>query len=153
MSGWKLIFSKLKSRVKEFYVHMLLKNDRYVLAYPLPGMGDILQFLMHLKSLKSQHPGKKFVILVTKRHFKELVKLYSKVVFRVVLLSENQCARIEEKAQGEFYTSGYWKKVYDKKNPKLYFHYSIMAGYGIPERTPAYIPQVNYSYYKNKNRV
>ncbi|MBE6419472.1 MAG: glycosyltransferase family 9 protein [Akkermansiaceae bacterium] len=59
--------------------------DRDVqIIFPPQGLGDILIVCALLKEYKKNHPNKKIVIWVTKRHFKELAELYSNYIFDII---------------------------------------------------------------------
>ena len=128
----------------ELRVWRLLGGNRYIVVYPPQGLGDILQVLMHLQGLKAIYPGKKVALVITKPHFLELAKLYHKVTDKFLYLSQDQCEILAKSRYGELFRSSWWK-VYDEKSPRLYFHYAVMAAYGIPAHTPAYIPKIQAS--------
>lgn len=132
---------KLKAFGLELRIWKLLGEDQYIIVNLPQGLGDILQFLMHLEGYKKLHPGKKVAVVVTKPHFLELVQMYKSVVDKVLYLSPEQTKMMEKGRYGGEFKSGWWR-IYDVTSPRLYLHYAVMAAYGIPSNTPAFIPEI-----------
>ena len=76
------LFNKIKSIVLFNYYSLL----GYKLILPPQGLGDILILLLGLRKYKEKAPKEKVGIIVTKKHFYDLCKLFSDNVDKIMYL-------------------------------------------------------------------
>lgn len=69
---------KILNKIKYYFYLKKCQLMNYEIIYPPQGLGDILVLLIGLQYLKKQNSNKKFAIIVTKKHFKDLCKIFNK---------------------------------------------------------------------------
>lgn len=77
---------RILNKIKDYFYLKKYQLNSYEIIYPPQGLGDILILLVGLQYLKKINPKKKFAVIVTKKHFKDLCEIFNKSYDKLIFL-------------------------------------------------------------------
>lgn len=125
------IIEKLKSL---FIINKFLQNEEYIVIYPPQGMGDILMVATLLDSYKKKF-NKKVCIIVTKKHFVNLLENFSETIDKIIF-----CKKKYKFIKNNKKILDLEKKVYEN-GEFITLKYNIAKVLDLDENTPLYLPK------------
>lgn len=143
----KMIHEIKKWIYSEFLVRKLRKYDSSYHFFVIPqGLGDILFVLMYLNEYRNNNPQQKIAIIVTKKHFLSLVKLFSNEIDLILKLNLNL---LQKKVLSRF--QNLYLDIYnpDFQQPNLLS--SCRRALGLISNAKKYIPNVEISNIQKNN--
>jgi hypothetical protein len=119
---------RLRRRLKEF-------DSSYRFVFMPQGLGDILFFCMYAKEYRKIYPECKLAFIVTKRHLKELVEVFSDC-FDTIFELDTRHFEVNDVSRFHYL----YPAIYDDRCPQPDLQTAIKGAMQLAPCTPPYIP-------------
>lgn len=118
----KKTFAKIKTKLLLKYYNF----RKYKLIFPPQGLGDILFVCALSQEYKKKYPNEKFILWVTKKHFYDLAKLYTKKLDGVILYKYPSSKYNVENLVNKIYLNKTFQELFENnKSFKSLFTYAL----------------------------
>lgn len=128
-----------------------IKNLHYSSSYDVvvmpQGLGDILFFCMYAQEYKRIHNCNRLALVVTKKHFKDLAKIYKACFEKIIYIDEQIFSSVNMNKFTFLYS-----KIYDDNSPKERLVDAIKDAMNVPQTANAYYPMI-YIRKSEKRRI
>jgi hypothetical protein len=138
-----LFMAKKELEVKQINKRIQALGQSHIFILIPQGLGDILYFCSYIKEYRRLHTGKKVALIITKKHFLDLIMLY-KEFFETVLYIDISLFNKVDDSKFIYYES--W--IYNPDNPQEHLITAVKQGMGINVNTMPYYPTIYISRYE-----
>ncbi len=120
-------------------------DPSYRLVFIPQGLGDILYFCSYLKEYRQLYAGKKLALIVTKKHFCDLIMLYKKYWEKLFYIDVNLFGKIDN---SRFIYYEPW--IYNPDKPEDHLIHAVKQGMGVNRSATPYYPTIYISQYEKR---
>ena len=132
-----MYLSKRRIKILKANIRNVFISSSYGIIVMPQGLGDILFFCMFAEEYKKIHNVKKLALVVTKKHFLDLAKLYKTSFEKIIYID----ASIFNDVNANRFTF-FYPKIYDDNNPQEHLIDAVKNAMGVPRNTNAYYPMI-----------